>query len=264
MSEPSFAARLSGAELTVTGRLVQASNATFLCELTPPGGDPMLCVYKPVRGERPLWDFPDGTLAQRELAAYQVSATAGFDLVPETVIVDGPLGPGSLQRWIEVSDGEDGTAELDDPVDLVPAGRVPEGWFEVVEGVDAHDRPVAVVHADDPQLRRMALFDAVINNADRKGAHILRTPNRTWGVDHGLCFHTDPKLRTVLWGWGGEQLTEAERQLVSDAVAVVDELGELITPDEVVAYELRCAELLDEGHFPLPRGGWPSIPWPPL
>ncbi|OYO02848.1 putative repeat protein (TIGR03843 family) [Propionibacteriaceae bacterium ES.041] len=257
-SEAGFADRLAGAELTVTGRLVQASNATFLCELTPAGGEAELCVYKPVRGERPLWDFPDGTLAQRELAAYKISAAAGFDLVPETVVIEGPLGAGSLQCWIEQPD------QLADLVDLVPEDEVPEGWFEVVEGVDPHDRPVVVVHADDPALRRMALFDAIINNADRKGAHILRTPGEVWGVDHGVSFNTEPKLRTVLWGWAGEELTAAERELVTAALDASGELEGLLTDDEVAAFELRCEELLSEGHFPLPHGGWPSIPWPPV
>ena len=138
------------AEITLCGRLTQASNATFLGEFTTAEGTLARCIYKPVRGERPLWDFPDGTLAARELAAYQISVAAGFDLVPATVLMEGPLGPGSLQAWIEV---DEDAAPM---VDLVRRGRVPAGWFEVVEGVDQHDRLVVVIHRDHPDLRRAA------------------------------------------------------------------------------------------------------------
>lgn len=251
-------ATLADGQLELTGRLVQASNATFLGELTCPAGV-LSCVYKPVRGERPLWDFPDGTLAEREVAAFRVSAVAGFDIVPATVLIDGPMGLGSLQAWIEVDDGADAV------VDLVRAGRTPDGWFEVVDGLDVHERPVTVIHRDDPQLRRMALFDALINNADRKGAHILvDDTGRIWAVDHGVSLHVQNKLRTVLWGWSGAELTAAELALVSAALAAGDELEELITRAESAAFEARCRRILAEGTFPLPPGTWPSIPWPPL
>lgn len=245
-------------ELELTGRLVQASNATFLCELTT--SDAVVhCVYKPVRGERPLWDFPDGTLAEREVAAYRISAAAGFDLVPATVLIDGPMGPGSLQAWIDVDD------EADPVVDLVRSGRTPDGWFDVVDGVDAHERPVMVIHRDAPALRRMALFDAIVNNADRKGVHILTDgAGRLWAVDHGLSFHVQHKLRTVLWGWAGEELTTDELAMVSTALESIEELDELITVAEAEAYADRCARLLTEGIFPHHRGAWPAIPWPPL
>ncbi|WP_432560460.1 SCO1664 family protein [Granulicoccus sp. GXG6511] len=245
-------------DLELTGRLVQASNATFLGELTSARGV-LSCVYKPVRGERPLWDFPDGTLAEREVAAYRVSAAAGFDVVPATVLVDGPMGPGSLQAWIDVDD------DADPVVDLVRSGRTPEGWFDVVDGLDAHERPVTVIHRDEPQLRLMALFDALINNADRKGAHILvDASGHIWAVDHGVSLHVQDKLRTVLWGWAGDELTPAETDLVAAALVASEELAELVTEAEVKAYEARCLRILTEGTFPLPPGAWPSIPWPPL
>ncbi|HHV20154.1 MAG TPA: SCO1664 family protein [Propionibacterium sp.] len=245
-------------DLELTGRLVQASNATFFCELTSAAGV-VSCVYKPVRGERPLWDFPDGTLAQREVAAYRISALAGFDLVPATVLVDGPMGPGSLQAWIDVDD------DADPVVDLVRSGRTPEGWFDVVDGLDVHERPVTVIHRDDPQLRRMALFDALINNADRKGAHILLDEHgRIWAVDHGVSLHVQDKLRTVLWGWAGAPLTEEETALVAGACSAADALDDLVTAAERAAFETRCERLLTDGTFPLPPGTWPSIPWPPL
>lgn len=248
-----------GGELSLSGRLVQASNATFLGELTTADGSVIHCVYKPVRGERPLWDFPDGTLAERELAAYVISAAAGFDLVPATVLIDGPMGPGSLQAWIEVDE------DADPVVDLVRRGRVASGWFDVVDGLDFRERPVSMVHRDHPDLRRMALFDALINNADRKGAHILTDADgRLWAVDHGVSFHVQNKLRTVLWGWAGEELAATERELVTVALGLAGELDGLITVAEQQAYEDRCARLLTEGTLPLPDGTWPAIPWPPL
>lgn len=247
------------ADLTLNGRLVQASNATFLGEFTSPEGAVIHCVYKPVRGERPLWDFPDGTLAAREVAAYRISATAGFDLVPTTTLIDGPLGWGSLQAWIDVDE------DAEPMVDLVRRGRVPKGWFDVADGLDLHERPVSVVHRDDPGLRRMALFDALINNGDRKGVHILAdTGQRLWGIDHGVSLHVQDKLRTILWGWAGDELTAAERRLVTQALAASGELAGLVTEAEVAAYERRCSRLLAEGTFPLPPDHWPAIPWPPL
>lgn len=245
-------------ELSLTGRLVQASNATFLGELRTPDRV-VSCVYKPVRGERPLWDFPDGTLAEREVAAYRISAAAGFDLVPATVLIEGPLGPGSLQAWIEVDD------VADPVVDLVRVGRTPKGWFDVVDGLDAHERPVTVIHRDDPRLRRMALFDALINNADRKGAHILLdVAQRIWAVDHGVSLHVQNKLRTVLWGWAGDELTDDDRALITASLDVAAELDELVTVAEQEAFESRCTRLLTEGTFPRPPGTWPALPWPPL
>ncbi len=139
-------------------------------------------VYKPISGEQPpLWDFPHGNLASREVAAYEVSQRAGFEVVPTTVLVpDGPCGPGMLQRWIEVS--EDPATDV---VHVSRPNRVPAGDFRIVRGIDQHERPIVVSHADDPRLRRMALFDAVVNNSDRKGGHILITRDRVYGVDHG-------------------------------------------------------------------------------
>ena len=188
--------------MEITGRLLQASNATFLAELNH-GSDKVSCVYKPTEGERPLWDFPQRTLGLREVAAYEVSRIGGFDLVPVTVLVEGPLGPGSLQVWVEEDEAQ--TSQL---VDLVATAAVPrDGWFTCVEGLGADDQPVSVIHADRPDLRLLAVFDVVINNADRKGGHIIGSQGRIFGVDHGVSFHTDNKLRTLLWGWAGSELT---------------------------------------------------------
>ena len=246
-------------ELRPIGRLVEASNATFLCAYDTPDGE-VHVVYKPSAGEAPLWDFPPRTLAQREVAAYELSRAAGFGVVPETVMVaDGPAGPGSVQRWL---DDEAATPDL---VVLVPRKRVPEGWFPIVAGVDQDERPVALVHADDPRLRRLALFDVIANNADRKGGHVLVHAGGVYGCDHGVCFHDEPKLRTVLWGWAGRTLTDDELALVAAARSDgADAVSVLLAPREVAALVARCDEVLGTGRFPEPGDRWPVIPWPPL
>ncbi|MER2138394.1 MAG: SCO1664 family protein, partial [Arthrobacter sp.] len=181
-------------ELTLTGRITTASNATFLGSI----GDAAV-VYKPIAGEKPLWDFPDGCLAHREVAAYLVSETLGWNIVPRTWLRDGPAGEGMVQLWQE-TDPEQAA------VDLVPLEDVPSsGWKLVLEGEDPAGRIVALIHEDSAALRRMAVFDVVVNNADRKGDHVLSMPGgHRFGVDHGLTFHAEHKLRTVLWGWIGE------------------------------------------------------------
>ncbi|MGI8457375.1 MAG: SCO1664 family protein [Propionibacteriaceae bacterium] len=260
-SHPALTAVLGSGELQLTGRLMSASNATFLAELTC-GEVVTQCVYKPIGGERPLWDFPRGTLGLREVAAYEVSRLGGFDVVPVTVLADGPLGTGSLQVWVE----ED-PAQTEAVVDLVPTRTLPrEGWFDVVEGTGVRDESVSVIHADDPRLRMMAVFDALINNADRKGGHILGSGGRVFGVDHGIGFHIEPKLRTLLWGWAGEPLTAAEltcvRKIGDD---VADVLGGLLSEIEIVALLERAEKLIRRGTLPRsPRGSWPAIPWPPF
>jgi uncharacterized repeat protein (TIGR03843 family) len=252
LTAPLRSGRLERDELELTGRLLTASNATFLGQ----------CVYKPTQGERPLWDFPTDTLGRREVAAYEVSRVAGFDCVPVTVFIDGPLGPGSLQVWVESED--DAVARL---VDLVPSKKVPrQGWFRCVEGLDADDSAVAVIHADDPALRRLAVFDVLVNNADRKGGHILSSEGHLFGIDHGVTFNVDPKLRTLLWGWGGTELTEDERTLVRRArdEAPAALVG-LLDDDEVAMLARRADLLLSRNRLPrAPRGQWPSIPWPPF
>ena len=181
--------------LTVEGRLTDASNATLRCEIAVEGEEALTCVYKPVAGERPLWDFPEWTLTRRELAAHALSEAAGWHLVPPTVWrEDGPGGPGMCQLWID----EDARSAK---VAVVRTGRVRPGWLHVLDAEDGSGRPVSLVHADEPDLQRMALFDAIANNADRKGGHVLTDEmGRTWAIDHGVTFSVDEKLRTVLWG----------------------------------------------------------------
>ena len=227
---------LTKGKLSVEGRLVDASNTTLYGRICL-GALEVECVYKPVAGERPLWDFPDGTLAGREVAAHLVSEATGWDLVPPTVLRDGPLGTGMCQLWIDV----------DPDVDLL-----------------------GLLNSDHPVLRRMAVFDAVINNADRKGGHILPTPDGDiFGVDHGVCFSTDEKLRTILWQWRGTPIPD---DLLDTLAALRDDLSgdlgarlrELITSREVAATRRRIDRLLRTRTFPEPGDSWPAVPWPPF
>ncbi len=259
---PDLLAELSQAPLLVLGRIMPASNHTFLAQL---GEDGPKCVYKPRSGERPLWDFTDGTLAAREYAARVVSEHLGWDVVPPTVLREGPAGYGMVQLWMDVEEGVE-------PVDVVPAGGVPPGYLHVLDATGARDEPVVLVHEDSEPLRRMAVFDVVTNNTDRKGGHVLPVPGgHRYGVDHGVCFHTDDKLRTVLWGWAGERLSAEEIDGVTrvhdDLVAggcLREELEELLAVAEVDAVVRRCRGLLRTGRLPEVAGGWPSIPWPPF
>ncbi len=260
---PALDARLDSGELEITGRLLQASNVTLLTTLTAPGADQGIdCVYKPIKGERPLWDFPDGTLALREVAAYEVSRSGGFDLVPVTVLVDGPVGPGSLQAWVDIDDDSEESL-----IDLVPVTSLPrDGWFTCVEGYGMDETPVAVIHADHDRLRLMAVLDVLLNNADRKGGHILASQGDVFGVDHGICFHTEPKLRTLLWGWAGAELRPAELACVERAAAEAPPiLRKLLAEDEVEAFLDRSARLVRNRRFPHPRSDdHRTVPWPPF
>jgi hypothetical protein len=227
---------LRAGDMSIEGRLVDASNTTLYCELSGDGVT-TACVYKPVRGERPLWDFPDGTLAEREVAAYVVSSSLGWNVVPPTVLRDGPLGEGMVQLWM---DG-------DETVDLA-----------------------RLIRDDLPPLRRMVLFDAIVNNADRKGGHIIPTPGgHVYGVDHGVTFHREDKLRTVLWTWAGEPLPDDAVDMLSDLRARLEgplgeDLSALLTRREVAAVTRRVDRLLASRRHPEPSGDWPAVPWPPF
>ena len=233
---------LENGDLEIVGRMIEASNLNLYSTIRRRCPDPepdlvAACVYKPIRGERPLDDFPDGTLAYREVAAYRVSEATGWNIVPPTVLRDGPLGPGMVQLWIDV----------DQSVEIV-------------------DR----IRAGDPALRRMAVFDAVINNADRKGGHMLPVAEgHIHGVDHGVCFSPDPKLRTILWGWRGGRLEPGEREMLERLAADLAgdlgaELRELLAPEEVAATARRVRRLLARGTMPQPDPNRPAIPWPPF
>jgi uncharacterized repeat protein (TIGR03843 family) len=227
-------ARLQNGALRVTGRLIDASNAT-LYAIAELDSVEMVCIYKPIAGERPLWDFPDGCLAHREFAAYIVSEHLGFHVVPLTVLRDGPYGKGMAQEWID----------LDDSIDLAQ-------FFS----------------SDHSALRSMALFDAVVNNTDRKIGHLLPVNNEiVYGCDHGVTFHVEDKLRTVLWQWAGDLLNDDEIELLQRAADSLQgelraKLEQLLTTDEIDALEMRVNRLLIQGCFPHPSPDWPAVPWP--
>jgi uncharacterized repeat protein (TIGR03843 family) len=255
-------------ELTVIGRIRSASNATFLCEANL-GERQAHCVYKPIAGEAPLWDFPDGTLAGRERAAYLVSHATGWNIVPYTIIRDGPAGPGMLQLWVDQPGDEVGDEPAGGPdlVDLLPAGHVPAGYLAVLQAYDYAGDEVTLVHADDVRLRRMAVFDVLINNADRKGGHILSgVDGQVYGVDHGVSLHVEDKLRTVLWGWAGKPVDDETLDTVAHVRdGLRGELGqqlcEHITDREIDALHARTLALLDNPVMPTPDRRRP-IPWP--
>ena len=227
---------ISLGEIVVEGRLVDASNATLFVEIHL-DGHAIKAIYKPIAGERPLWDFPDGNLAQRERAAYLISEMGGFHLIPETILRDGPFGLGMVQRWIDI----------DESVDL-------EEYFQ----------------ERSPQLRSTALLDAIINNTDRKIGHLIPTEDGSLFLcDHGVTFHEIDKLRTVLWQWAGENLSEDECAQMRNLRNVISgddgsELRDLITRNEFEALLQRIDNLLARQTFPIPRADWPHIPWPPF
>jgi uncharacterized repeat protein (TIGR03843 family) len=253
-------------ELEVVGRIADSSNLAVLARISSAPGSHV--IYKPVRGERPLWDFPDGTLAGREVAAHLVSELGGWSVVPPTIMRDGPLGTGSVQLWI----GDPFDPVPDDAVvDLVPEGRTPDGWCAVFDGETPSGAAVTVVHSAAEDVRSLAVLDAVINNSDRKGSHCLRDASgRLWAIDHGVTFSPTPKLRTVLWGWAGEPLPPAELdrlerlRLVLDEPATRDGLLALLPESDVDALAARVRRLIRARAHPHPSRDWPSVPWPPL
>jgi uncharacterized repeat protein (TIGR03843 family) len=269
-------AALATGELTVVGRIVDASNLAILVDVAPAGGSdpmptPLRAIYKPVRGERPLWDFPDGTLAGREAAAAVVAEATGYGIVPPTVLRDGPHGVGSVQLWIGDPFADDGAA--DPVVRVVPVGAVPPGWLSVIDGQLSDGSEVRVVHEDRADVRDAAVLDALLNNADRKGSHLVRDTRGTlWGFDHGLTFHHEPKLRTVLWGWAGQALRDTDRerieallsQLADPSSPILAALDQVLVARDVAALRARARTLLAHGIHPTPARGWPSIPWPAL
>jgi len=252
------AAELQHGELILQGRITTASNATFVGDI-----DGLTVVYKPVAGERPLWDFPGATLADREVASYVVSQALGWDVVPRTWLRGGPHGPGMVQEWQSVDLEQDA-------VTIFPEGRVPAGWKHVFDGTDGQDRPVSLVHEDTSALRRMAVFDVLVNNADRKGGHVLAMiGGHRYGVDHGLTFHVENKLRTVLWGWVGDALSPEELDGIRSVRSqLAGELGAALAPLlsdlEIDVLARRCDRLVAKGRFPGPRGDMPAVPWPPF
>jgi len=252
---------LERGEMTIQGRITTASNATLYCGIEL-NGLTAACVYKPVAGERPLWDFPDGTLAEREVAAYLVAAATGWDPVPPTVLREGPLGTGMVQLWIAHDES-----------------------FDILAAINS---------GEVPALQRMALLDAVVNNSDRKVSHLLpvtagapgagaapegdhppdgsaapaKPELHIYGVDHGVSFATENKLRTVLWQWAGDPIPDEGVEVLRRLAEQLDgglgeQLAQLLTTAEVRAARRRVGRLLAKGVFPLPPTAWPAIPYPP-
>ena len=216
-------------ELEIIGRLVDASNASLLCKLP----NELKVIYKPIAGERPLWDFPDGNLASREVAAFYISEVGEFDVVPKTVLRDGPFGIGAIQQWIETSEAAD---------------------------------VIAMAQSDNPQIRNLALFDIVINNADRKFGHILITPDgQIFGCDHGVSLHEENKLRTVIWQFAEQKLTSEEIAKLKDLISKIDlnHLAKFLSAEEIAAFLQRVQGLIEDGRFSSPNPNWPAVPWPP-
>ncbi|SHM07278.1 SCO1664 family protein [Streptomyces yunnanensis] len=259
---------LAEGELTVRGQIPDASNAVLYCTVERDGRS-AACVYKPVAGERPLWDFPDGTLAQREVAAYEVSRACGWDLIPTTVLRDGPYGTGMVQEWIVPPGDGDAAPEL---LALVAEDEPAPGWKAVGRADIGAGRTALLVHADHPRLRRLAVLDAVINNGDRKGGHLLPGADGAFfAIDHGVTFNSADKLRTLLWGWAGEPLTDEASavlrgltEALADGAPLAVRLAALITDAELAALRARVDGMLSSGRHPEPSGEWPAIPWPPV
>jgi uncharacterized repeat protein (TIGR03843 family) len=222
---------LTVGEIELQGRLPWSSNGAFLAVAVLDGYE-VPCIYKPHRGERPLWDFPDG-LYLREVAAFELSAALGWGFVPETVLRDdGPAGPGSLQRFVE--------ADFE------------QHYFTLLEDERWH-----------PQLLRIAAFDLVANNADRKSGHCLLAEERIWGIDNGLCFHAQPKLRTVIWEFGGDEVPRDVRaDLARFAAALPPVFSRLLHREEVDALCRRAAAVARLDRFPDPGPDHRPYPWP--
>jgi uncharacterized repeat protein (TIGR03843 family) len=226
---------LDKGKLEVIGRLVDASNATLFGEISLDGHTKRV-IYKPIAGERPLWDFPDGNLASREYAAYLISDFGEFNLVPRTLLRDGPFGIGSVREWIEI----------DEEIDVIE-----------------------IAQSKDRAIRSMALFDVIVNNTDRKFGHILIDKNsKIYGCDHGVTFHVDFKLRTVIWQFAGLSLKSEEKDQLKKVLDGIFQgeldLRELLTSEEIEALASRIENLLTSESFPLPSEEWPAVPWPPV
>jgi hypothetical protein len=225
---------LRGGELELVGRMPWSSNGTYLASVGDDRGE-MLVIYKPRQGERPLWDFRTGTLCQREVAAFEVSAAFGWEIVPDTVLRDGPIGIGSVQRFVD-----------HDP--------------------EEHYFTLLATHAE--VLRRFGVFDIVINNTDRKGGHcLLGVDDHVWGIDHGVTFHEHWKLRTVIWDFAGDALSSVERDGLECVIRALDGplgagLAELLSPTEIAATYARATHLLERGRFPIADDDYHNFPWP--
>lgn len=243
--------------LNIVGRLRNASNATF--QVRDESGE--LFVYKPAKGEAPLWDFPDGSLTGREIASASIDRLLGINIIPPTVwLIDGPLGAGMIQQWIHEVDSSR-------PVNVFDPREVPHDWLPILSAQDAAGNPLIVAHENNPRLAELALLDAVLNNADRKAGHIMKDESgRIWAIDHGVCLHRENKLRTVLWGWAGSPLDDLHLKRLTQLQSALNDsppdIDRWITQQEKKSLRTRVETLLQEKYFPEPTHEWPAIPWP--
>lgn len=233
-------ATLRESEVKLEGEFIHGSNYTFLVKVFPEGVEPFLAVYKPQEGEQILWDFPDNTLAHRETAAYLVSQALGWNFVPPTVYrQDGPFGPGSVQLYIDH---------------------------------DPNYHYFNFSKEDFQRLRPVVLFDLLINNADRKGSHIMfGEDHRLWLIDHGLCFNLEEKLRTVIWDFAGDPISDDLRASLIDfrkqldpPTALLDGLDQHLSPDEVGVLAARADQLVEMEYLPFPPNDRRAYPFPPV
>jgi hypothetical protein len=248
MDEATLLCLLAEGELLIEGRIAWGSNYTFLgrivpaapgaAEAAPEGDEGVVVIYKPQRGEQPLWDFPAGTLCQRERAAWIIGRTSGWNLVPPTILRDGRFGWGSVQLFVPHDPANHFFTFQDDP-------------------------------ALYPQLQQIVLFDLMVNNADRKSGHVLLDDSgKLWAIDHGICFHAEDKLRTVIRDFAGQPVSPELQEGVArieHALAdgpVLDELTVLLTPRELRSLRRRVQQVRQIARFPYPRSG--SVPWPPV
>ena len=267
------------------GQLLDASNAVFRmrpADAAPDDASPnasLRAVYKPIRGERPLRDFPRGTLAHREVATYLVAQAGGWDQVPQTQWYDGPFGPGSMQRWV-------GPLEPEPPTQVglqAPSEVDGQDGQAVIAAFETDDGPALLTHSLDDAVADIAVLDIITNNADRKGSHLITDGGsdaaaaaaavgtgrvRTYAIDNGLTFHVDDKLRTVLWGWAGQPLPA---RVISHLTRLQDGRAELakqlsahLSDAEIRAFTERTDALLQLGEFPQPPEDRYALPWPPL
>ena len=238
-------------QLKIIEKIANASNGAFLAEL-----DDVKVIFKPSHLEKELWDFPTGTLAIRERATFVVNELLGWDLVPQTDLIETSDGLASVQLWVDAQPSL---------VEIFPADQVPSDWLAVLDGQGPSGEELSLAHKDDSTLARIALLDAIVNNADRKGGHVLTdVSGRSFAIDHGVTFHEEPKLRSVLWGW---QDAGIDASLLADITQLSEnlptsELVELLTESELIATQERIADLLETQRYPNPSDEWPHLPWP--